>query len=30
MVGNTSRPKNNEGVGLWLPKIPAGLLVLVV
>jgi succinate dehydrogenase hydrophobic anchor subunit len=30
MIGNTSRPKNNEGVGLWLVKIAAGLLVLVV
>ncbi len=30
MIGNTSRPKNNEGVGLWLLKIAAGLLVLVV
>ncbi len=30
MIGNTSRPKNNEGVGLWLVKIAAGLLVFVV
>jgi succinate dehydrogenase hydrophobic anchor subunit len=30
MIGNTSRPKNNEGVGLWLLKIAAGLLVLIV
>ncbi len=30
MIGNTSRPKNNEGVGLWLIKIAAGLLVFVV
>ncbi len=30
MIGNTSRPKNNEGVGLWLLKIAAGLMVLVV
>jgi succinate dehydrogenase hydrophobic anchor subunit len=30
MIGNTSRPKNNEGVGLWLLKIVAGLLVLIV
>ena len=30
MIGNTSRPKNDEGVGLWLLKIAAGLLVLVV
>ena len=30
MIGNSSRPKNNEGVGLWLFKIAAGLLVLVV
>ena len=30
MIGNTSRPKNNEGVGLWLLKIAAGLLVFVV
>jgi succinate dehydrogenase hydrophobic anchor subunit len=30
MIGNISRPKNNEGVGLWLLKIAAGLLVLIV
>ena len=30
MVGNISRPKSNEGVGLWLIKIAAGLLVLIV
>jgi len=30
MIENTSRPKNNEGVGLWLTKIILGLLVIVV
>ncbi len=30
MIGNTSQPKRNEGVWLWLIKILAGLLVMVV
>jgi succinate dehydrogenase hydrophobic anchor subunit len=30
MIGNTSQPKHNEGVWLWLVKIIAGLLVIVV
>jgi succinate dehydrogenase / fumarate reductase membrane anchor subunit len=30
MIGNTSQPKRNEGVWLWLTKIIAGLLVIVV
>ena len=30
MIGNTSQPKPNEGVWLWLIKILAGLLVIVV
>lgn len=30
MIGNTSKPKNNEGVWLWLVKIIAGLLVVIV
>lgn len=30
MIGNTSKPKNNEGVWLWLIKIIAGLLVIIV
>lgn len=30
MVGYTSKPKNNEGIWLWLIKITAGLLVIVV
>lgn len=30
MIGNISRPKSNERVGLWLIKIAAGLLVLIV
>lgn len=30
MIGNSSRPKHNEGVGLWLLKIIAGLLVIVL
>lgn len=30
MIGNTSQPKRNEGVWLWLVKIIAGLMVIVV
>jgi succinate dehydrogenase hydrophobic anchor subunit len=30
MIGNTSQPKRNEGVWLWLAKIIAGLMVIVV
>lgn len=30
MIGNPSKPKNNEGVWLWLIKIIAGLMVIVV
>ncbi len=30
MLGNFSKPKNNEGAWLWLLKIVAGLLVIVV
>ncbi len=30
MIGNIFRPKSNERVGLWLIKIAAGLLVLIV
>ncbi len=30
MIGNLSKPKRNESVWLWLVKILAGLLVIVV
>ncbi len=30
MANYTSKPKNNEGIWLWLVKIIAGLLVIVV
>lgn len=30
MIGNVTKPKSREGVGLWLLKIITGLLVVVV
>jgi succinate dehydrogenase hydrophobic anchor subunit len=30
MIGNTSKPKNNEGIWLWLLKIIAGLFVIIL
>jgi succinate dehydrogenase hydrophobic anchor subunit len=30
VIGNPSQPKRNEGVWLWLIKILAGLLVIIV
>ncbi len=30
MLGNVSKPKSREGVGLWLAKIIAGLLIVIV
>jgi succinate dehydrogenase / fumarate reductase membrane anchor subunit len=30
MIGETSKPKNNEGFWQWLIKIIAGLLVIIV
>ncbi len=30
MIGNVTKPKSREGVGLWLIKIITGLLVVIV
>ena len=30
MLGNVTKPKSREGVGLWLVKIVAGLLIVIV
>lgn len=30
MLGNVTKPKSREGVGLWLVKILAGLLIVIV
>jgi len=30
MLGNITKPKSREGVGLWLVKIVAGLLIVIV
>lgn len=30
MIGNVTKPKSREGVGLWLVKIITGLLVIIV
>lgn len=30
MLGNVTKPKSREGVGLWLVKIAAGLLIVIV